>query len=953
MNFSIFMRFLFFSGMIAACNLLSGCLVRPSDNIRNAVISQINEGRDDIPGLLDKIAASSPPFSEQRASVLYLKTRLLEAQGRYIDARNLLRQSVLGWLSAKPPESIDERGTFYTFLGVFVYELAYLDVLLDDFTAVSDLTERILSDADEEKQYILIQNALSFIHLFHTSDLRRFRCIMRREYDLLDRFRTSAVKPKTLPLLSNLIDPYFVEGFLGYAALEDGKMLDLYHMQRNFESLDGKWYIKLVTWISERFGFFVRQRAAFNAMAGYGYGMLGLYSKSEEFFTKSLNAVKEDITKYDIIEQIDIRPAYGYFYIVYADTTLLPRGRIKDALANFDKGMSIIRANANSQANAFSLRNNVFIRPIRHYPGMVKLKLLLNQKPAHYSQARHLAAHLFSVSLSEEFSDLPAFDNATPKIIVADALYHAAALVQRDPELMRNIVEQARRLLGQYQGIQRWKLHYTESLLYEKEYPQDLEKALQSARMAVNVLEHYAAELFPDMAQQSSFWANKENAYQRVVDLLLKMHGKDLSPYASELLYYSSVSKTRVNLSDYHAFMPSRDPSGPTHLLPTLQANLPENSALISYWYDDKRLLVIAASPHSAPIAFVELIQANDIEAQIDDFRKSMTDSPEPGSGIPLTLHIKYGYKLYSRLLSKVFAKFEHAQRLYISPHRALHMLPWNALSISDDENGNQYLVDKYATIVMSSVLSVPLSKFQNIGGLPQRENEISAVIGPRTIMGDDLPQEIETKCPGCRILPVGSSNFDNVITEMERSRALFVYAHGKFNSDEPLESFIEVSKLRWDNMPLPFSKLQELPRTSDFIFLAGCHTGEVGRYSEHVNFSPENIMSSLDSRFPAGEQLIGVYKLLFARGTQVAAVCLNEADESGTSKIILNMLSNAKRKGDYADIFREAAVITKQTDSYPYYWGWCSIVIGGANDEKPAENSDDCDNKSSIDGMR
>lgn len=588
--------------------------------------------------------------------------------------------------------------------------MGYLYALDNDIPAISRLTEQIFAIKDDEKQYFLLKNGLSLIHLTHTGDLKQFRKVMERAKMLIERFKSDDARPTSISEFDLLTDPFFIKALLGYAALEDGKTIDIFQTQKELESLYEEWFIQLGIWTSESLGIFPDFRTLTFGLGAYGYGMLGMHNESERFFKKSIEAMDSN--------WLSLSYLYGYVHLAYADASLIPLKRFQEASEHIKKGTELIYAAAStgSLEDQFGIIVSPYIRTVLHYPGVVQLKLMAqHQNPKDVEQVRKLAEHLFSVSQSEIPRQSIAFDPATPKIFVADAIYYTAQMV-RNPHILRPMVEQAHRLLNRYEGIQLWKLHYAESLLHDKDG--NLEAALQSAKDAVEALERYTAVPFPDLRQQATFGTDKETAYRRVVDLLLTKHRKRPSEAASELLYYASVSKTRINLSDYHAFMSSRNP-GPKGLLSALQSHLPEGTALINYWYYGNKLLVIAAKRNAPPfVSITDIKTEDDIELGIDKFRESMEN--RPGFGGASDDDLIPGNKLYTVLMQDALETLGDVKRLYISPHGALHMLPWNALSITENIGDKRFLVDRYTTAIIPSVLSVPLDAFQNLGNLPE-----------------------------------------------------------------------------------------------------------------------------------------------------------------------------------------------------------------------------------------
>jgi CHAT domain-containing protein len=861
------------------------------------------------------LPSANPPFTIEDAIYLHFQAAILEQHGCYTEAKNLLEKTVDDGLSASIDASDEERGQFYGSLAMLVYELAYIYALEGELPKIKTLTDRILTDNNEQRQYILLKNALSLIHLFHTGNLEQTRTIMRKEKELFRRFISSENSSGWLSGLDRITDPYFIDAFLAYAALEDGNMSDMYRTQKEFEDLHDHWFIQLAIKSTELLNVLSDDRAVIFGLAAYGYGMLGMYKKSEDYFKEAQKAIESDATFLSSFR--------GYAYLAYADASLIPQERLYEASENIEKGLSLIASEMKSEkAKLFGTMMGIVTRPLQHYPGAVKLNLLAHQ--GNTFQSQRLSEHLFSISQSETFSRFPPFTPATPKILIADALYHVAQ-VNNDLQSLRNIIDKANRLFGQYQGIHRWKIHYAESLLHEKE--DNLVKALNSAKLAVEVLEHYAATPFPDMSQQSTFWKDKEAAYSRVVNLLLKTNdkNKNLNTIASELLYYSSISKTRVNLPVYHAFLLSHHKDGPEHLLQFLQNNLPEESVLIDYWYDESHLIILATNKQESFVESVSLSNrrqenGKSLEEEVERFRESINAIGNNNN------HISAGNALYRLLLSKVLVQFGDAKRLYLAPHRILHMLPWNVLSVSNNnQDGRHYLVDSYATILIPSVLSVLPSTFGNLEGLP-KDDKITVAIGNGTDLAEN--QKYITENCNCHILPPESLTTETLGTEMARAKALFLDAHGTFHSENPLNSYLELSDSIAGQERLYFRNIQAMQHTSDFVFLAGCYTGMVSRQDESQPSTEANDQHVND--YPGGEQLAGIYKLLFARGTHVAAVCMDEAHDWGTSRLISHMLGNARRTGDYADIFRDAVIKTKHDNLNPRYWGWCGLIVGG-----------------------
>ena len=261
------------------------------------------------------------------------------------------------------------------------------------------------------------------------------------------------------------------------------------------------------------------------------------------------------------------------------------------------------------------------------------------------------------------------------------------------------------------------------------------------------------------------------------------------------------------------------------------------------------------------------------------------------------------GRALYDRLIRPLSASLT-GNTLTISPHGALHYLPFGALM-----DGDQYLLDRFSLRLIPSASTLVYLKTDR----PSKVGTLLALGNPDLDNASyDLPNaqveavNVAALFPASKAL-VRADASKTAIKELGSGFSMLHFAtHGKFNSDDPLASGLYLAKGTEADGVLSVADLYTLRFDADLVTLSACETG-LGKVAN-------------------GDDVIGLTRGFLYAGARSIVASLWEVDDAATEQLMLSFYGNLQTH-DKREALRLAQINTRANYPDPMYWAAFQIV--------------------------
>ena len=261
------------------------------------------------------------------------------------------------------------------------------------------------------------------------------------------------------------------------------------------------------------------------------------------------------------------------------------------------------------------------------------------------------------------------------------------------------------------------------------------------------------------------------------------------------------------------------------------------------------------------------------------------------------------GRSLYERLIRPLQPELR-TEKLVISPHGALHYVPFGALS-----DGEEYLLDRYSVRLIPSAAALVYIKTDR----PQKVGRVLALGNPD--LGDprlDLPNaqveavNVAAMFPASKAL-VRADATKTAVKNLAGGFAILHFAtHGSFNADTPMSSGLYLAKGEETDGVLTVADLYGLRLDSELVTLSACQTG-LGKVAN-------------------GDDVIGLTRGFLYAGARSIVASLWQVNDAATEQL---MLSFYHKLQDHParEALRLAQIETRQSYPDPVLWGAFQIV--------------------------
>lgn len=321
--------------------------------------------------------------------------------------------------------------------------------------------------------------------------------------------------------------------------------------------------------------------------------------------------------------------------------------------------------------------------------------------------------------------------------------------------------------------------------------------------------------------------------------------------------------------------------------IPDIQASLPEDEALIEYYYNDKSLFAFVLTRQGLQGVPLE---ASGLEADVRALRKAIERPDSDGYRAP-------AQRLYARLIQPI-ESVAGKEKLVIVPHGALHYLPFAALY-----NGTQFLIDKYSLRFLPSASVVKYIRANKLA----RPAGILAFGNPD--LGDpkyDLHFAQEEAVAVAQTVPQSKALVRKDATEsaLRQYAGGFQYlhfaTHGEFDAESPLRSALLLARESTGDGMLTVGKLYAMRLDADLVTLSACETG-LGKIA-------------------SGDDVIGLTRGFLFAGASTVVASLWQVDDRATAELMTRFYEKLKSM-DKREALRQAQFATRQKFPHPFFW--------------------------------
>ena len=247
-----------------------------------------------------------------------------------------------------------------------------------------------------------------------------------------------------------------------------------------------------------------------------------------------------------------------------------------------------------------------------------------------------------------------------------------------------------------------------------------------------------------------------------------------------------------------------------------------------------------------------------------------------------------YLEKLYDLLLRPV-EPLLGGRRAVIVPHRALHYVPFHALS-----DGSSYLIERreVAYAPSAGVLRQCLSK-------GPREFGRALLVGTADEQTPLVREEVETVAPLFRestALLDGAATLAALREHAPAADVLHLACHGQFRPDNPLFSSLKLGD-GW----LTVRDAYELDFRGGLVTLSACETGV--------------------SAVAPGDEMIGLARGFFSTGAPTLILSLWTVDDEATALLMKDFYASLRAGERPAAALRSAQLRQLREKPHPFFW--------------------------------
>jgi CHAT domain-containing protein/tetratricopeptide (TPR) repeat protein len=356
-----------------------------------------------------------------------------------------------------------------------------------------------------------------------------------------------------------------------------------------------------------------------------------------------------------------------------------------------------------------------------------------------------------------------------------------------------------------------------------------------------------------------------------------------------------------------------------------VQSELGKSTVTLEYFVTDKETIVWVITQEGIQTASRIPITREELTEQVRAFREEIENPPVLGQEAVSYLNaLEKGRDLYQLLIAPVEECLQGAKHLVIIPSDVLFYLPFGALYVCPECEGNdlyggKFLIEDYSISYAPSMASLywPLQHagdgaYDSVlavgnptGNLPAAEQEAIAIAASfqqsKLLLG---AAGTEAALKGA----LKTQDYDVV----------HLATHGAFDRVLPLLSHLAFCESEDEDGALYAGEILGLSLTSNLVVLSACQTALPPQLTEETQ------------ELVLGDELQGLSQALFVAGTPSAILTLWNVNDVSTSHLMQTMYQRLQNAVETGEALRQAQLFLLHDLAYRHPYFWAPFVLYG-----------------------
>lgn len=294
-----------------------------------------------------------------------------------------------------------------------------------------------------------------------------------------------------------------------------------------------------------------------------------------------------------------------------------------------------------------------------------------------------------------------------------------------------------------------------------------------------------------------------------------------------------------------------------------LQRSLQPDEVFVEFFVMNERTLALVARAHSSTVIPIDMPEER-LSSLVNIYRETILRGKRSAND---SLWKGPAHQLYRSLIAPLESRrlLHRGDHLIISPHRALHFVPFHTLTPSTKTKSPRFLIETYD-------VSYALSASHLVKGRTRTQNirSFTAVLpNTKTLRYAEaevlqVPSDIGTTRS---ILKGNEATAERVLSEAFRSDIVHIAAHARFNDWLPLYSGIQCSDRK-----LELHELLGAKTNAQLVVLSACETG---------------ISTGAVDAIPSGADFVSLPRALLSAGASNVIASLWLAEDESTAELM------------------------------------------------------------------
>jgi CHAT domain-containing protein/Tfp pilus assembly protein PilF len=326
------------------------------------------------------------------------------------------------------------------------------------------------------------------------------------------------------------------------------------------------------------------------------------------------------------------------------------------------------------------------------------------------------------------------------------------------------------------------------------------------------------------------------------------------------------------------------------------QSLLDKKTTMLSFWTMDDSVLVFILTRTAFETVIVP-VAPSELYEKIETFRNfASTADPHPESA----------RELYHALIDPIKDHIKNSH-LIIIPQDQLHYFPFNALT-----DGQRYLTDDYIIADLPSASTLPFiqKNAQETDGqalILGNSMNLPNPLGPLPFAEEEAKDTASQL--GVSVYVREAATESLVKQQASQTKILHLAAHGRFNRETPLSSFIALTPDQDNDGLLTVEEVYGLDlQNTELVVLSACET-QIGQLTE-------------------GDEFVGLTRAFLFAGAPTVIASLWKVDDESTSLLMRQFYAHYLGGMSKGEALRQAQIDIRKDYPHPYYWA--GFVLSG-----------------------